>query len=75
MARQLRVDYPGAVFHVMSRGDRRESIFKDDRDREIFMRTVTEACDKTGWFLHAIVLMPNHFHFVLETPQANFKRN
>lgn len=55
----------------MSRGDRREPLFNDTQDRVIFIKTLTEACDKTGWLLHAFVLMTNHFHFVLETPQAN----
>ena len=71
MARKLRVEYPGAVYHVMNRGDRREPIFKDDEDRQRFMVTLGEACDKTGWQIHALCLMPNHFHLVLETPQPN----
>lgn len=71
MARKLRVEYPGALYHVMNRGDRREPIFKDDRDREVFLETLGEVCDKTGWEVHAYCLMPNHFHLVMETPQAN----
>jgi putative transposase len=71
MARKLRVQYPGALYHVMNRGDRREPIFKDDRDRERFMEALAEACGKTGWQVHAYCLMPNHFHLVVETPQAN----
>ena len=71
MARKLRIQYPGAIYHVMSRGDRREPIFVDDHDRERFLETLTEACQKTGWQLHAFCLMSNHFHLVLETPQAN----
>ena len=71
MARRLRVEYPGADYHLMNRGDRRESIFKDDQDRELFLHTFTEACTKTGWKVHAYVLMPNHFHLVVETPGAN----
>jgi REP-associated tyrosine transposase len=71
MARKLRVQYPGAIYHVMNRGDRREPIFKDDRDRLRFQETLGEACAKTGWQVHAYCLMPNHFHLVLETPQAN----
>ena len=49
MARKLRVQYPGAIYHVMNRGDRRESIFKDDLDRERFLATLGEACAKTSW--------------------------
>jgi putative transposase len=71
MARKLRVQYPGAIYHVMSRGDHREPIFRDDRDRERFLATLGEACAKTGWQVHAYCLMGNHFHLVLETPQAN----
>ena len=55
----------------MNRGDRRESIFKDDHDREHFLATLGEACAKTSWQVHAFCLMPNHFHLVVETPQAN----
>ena len=67
----LRLEYPGAVYHVMNRGDRRGPIFKDDLDRQKFLLTLGQTCDKTGWQLHAYCLMPNHFHLVLETPQAN----
>jgi REP element-mobilizing transposase RayT len=71
MARKVRVEYPGAIYHVMNRGDRREPIFKDDADRQRFVETLAEACAKTGWQVHAYVLMPNHFHLVIETPQPN----
>ena len=71
MARKLRVEYPGAIYHVMNRGDRREPIFLDDADRQRFFDALGEACAKTGWQVHAYVLMPNHFHLVVETPQPN----
>jgi REP element-mobilizing transposase RayT len=71
MARKLRVEYPGAIYHVMNRGDRREPIFKDDWDRRRFLETLGEACAKTSWQVHAYCLMENHFHLVLETPLAN----
>ena len=71
MTRKLRVEYPGAIYHVMNRGDRREPIFRDDEDRERFLETMGEACLKTGWKVDAYCLMLNHFHFVIETPQAN----
>lgn len=71
MARKLRVQHFGAIYHVMNRGDRREPIFKDDKDREHFIQTLGETCGKTGWQAHALCLMPNHFHLVIETPQAN----
>jgi putative transposase len=71
MARKPRVEYPGAIYHVMNRGDRQEAIFNDDKDRQCFLTTLGEACGKTGWQVHALCLMPNHFHLVVETPQAN----
>jgi REP element-mobilizing transposase RayT len=69
MARKLRVEYPGAIYHVMNRGDRREPIFRDAADRERFVETLGEACERGGWQAHAYCLMPNHFHLVVETPQ------
>ena len=71
MPRKLRVEYPGAIYHVMSRGDRREKIFLDDVDRQDFIKTLAEACQKTAWQVHAYCLMPNHYHLVLETPEPN----
>jgi putative transposase len=71
MARKLRVEYEGALYHVMNRGDRREAIFLDDEDRQCFLTTLGQACAKTGWQVHALCLMGNHFHLVVETPQAN----
>jgi REP element-mobilizing transposase RayT len=71
MARKLRVEYAGAIYHLMNRGDRQEPICRDDRDRQQFLDTLGEAGGKTGWQVHALCLMPNHFHLVLETPRAN----
>ena len=71
MARKLRVEYPGAIYHVMNRGDRREPIFLDDQDRKEFLKTLGEACIKADWQIHAYCLMRNHFHLVLETPQGS----
>ena len=69
MARKLRVEYPGAIYHVMNRGDRREAIFRDEADRQRFVETLGEACARGGWQVHAYCLMSNHFHLVVETPQ------
>ena len=69
VARKLRVEYPGAIYHVMNRGDRREPIFQDDADRKRFMETLGEAGIRSGWQVHAYCLMANHFHLVVETPQ------
>ena len=71
MPRKLRIQYPGAMYHLMSRGDRREKIFLDDVDRQDFIKTLAEACQKTNWQVHAYCLMPNHYHLVLETPEPN----
>ena len=71
MPRKLRVEYPGAIYHVMHRGDRRESIFRDEEDRKLFLLTLGQCCGKTDWQVHAWCLMPNHFHLVVETPRAN----
>ena len=71
MQRKLRLEYAGAIYHLMNRGDRREKIFRSKQDREIFLRTLAEACEKTGWQVHAWCLISNHFHLVIETPQEN----
>jgi REP element-mobilizing transposase RayT len=59
------------MYHVMSHGNRREKIFLDDIDRQDFIKTLAEACQKTGWQVHAYCLMSNHYHVVLETPEPN----
>ncbi len=69
MARSLRVEYEGAIYHVVNRGDRSEDIYWDEGDREGFVKTLGEACGKAGWQVHAYCLMTNHFHLVIETPQ------
>lgn len=71
MPRKPRIEYPGAIYHVMSRGNRQEPIYLDDRDCGTFIDTLGEACTKTGWQVHAFVLMGNHYHLLLETPEAN----
>jgi REP element-mobilizing transposase RayT len=57
MARSIRIEYPGAFYHVMARGNRREAIFLDEEDRRFFLKAVGEACAMTGWRVHAWVLM------------------
>ncbi len=63
------MEYPGAIYHVLNRGDRREPIFQDDEDRQGFVAALAEVCGRSGWQVHAYCLMPNHFHLVVETPQ------
>ena len=71
MPRQLRIEYEGAVYHLLSRGDRREDIFWDDADRQNFLVLLGRTCERTAWQVHAYCLMSNHFHLVVETPRAN----
>ena len=71
MARKLRIQYEGAIYHITNRGDHREDIFLDDTDRQLFLDTLGQTCAKTDWQIHAWCLMRNHFHLVVETPKAN----
>jgi len=71
MPRQPRIEYAGAIYHVMSRGDRREAIYREDSDYELFIDTLGQACSRTGWKVHCYVLMRNHYHIMLETPEPN----
>lgn len=71
MPRQPRIEFAGAVYHLVNRGDRGEVIFQGDEDRERFIATLGAACAKTNWRIHAYCLLPDHFHLVVETPQAN----
>jgi putative transposase len=71
MARSIRIEYPGAFYHVMARGNRRERIFTDEADRRFFCQTLGETCGRTGWRVHAWVLLSNHYHLMVETPEAN----
>ena len=59
------------MYHAMSRGDQRDDIFFDDVDRYDFIKTLAEACLKTDWLVQAFCLMKNHYHLVIETPNAN----
>lgn len=71
MARSIRIQAAGAYYHVMARGNRREAIFHDDDDRRFFLHTLAQACERTGWRVHAWVLMGNHYHLFLQTPEPN----
>ncbi len=68
MPRQVRIEYDGAFYHVMCRGNRREAIFAEDQDRERFLTTIGEATQRMGWRIHAYVLMSNHYHSWWKTP-------
>ncbi len=71
MARKLRMEFPGAVYHVINRGNYRGDIFATAGARGAFLKCLWAACEKSGWRLHAYVLMRNHFHLALETPRGN----
>lgn len=71
MARQPRIEFAGAFYHVLCRGNRGERIFEGDEDRHMFLRTLAECCEKCGWRVFAWVLMGNHYHLVVHTPEAN----
>ena len=60
MARPLRIEFSGALYHVTSRGDRREAIFEDDEDRDMFLSTLAEVVERFNWLCHAYCLMTNH---------------
>lgn len=71
MARQLRIQYPGAFYHVFSRGNQKQPIFLSDDDRYFFLKCLREAYEKFGVIVHVYCLMPNHFHLILETTLGN----
>ncbi|MBI5485497.1 MAG: transposase [Deltaproteobacteria bacterium] len=74
MARPLRIIYPGAFYHVTSRGNERKDIFKSRRDREKFLEYLASATERYGAVIHAYCLMSNHFHLLLETPAGNLSQ-
>jgi putative transposase len=74
MARPLRIEFPGAVYHVTSRGNEKRRIFKNDGDRKAFLAFLAETATRFGWSITAWVLMTNHFHLVLQTPEPNLSR-
>lgn len=74
MTRPLRVEFPGALYHVTSRGDRREDIFRSDGDREIWLKVLAEVCSRFNWVVHAFCQMGNHYHLVVETVDGKLAR-
>ncbi|HUP49977.1 MAG TPA: transposase [Thermoanaerobaculia bacterium] len=74
MARPLRIEFPGAIWHITSRGNERRDIVRDDDDRLRFVRLLRRVVDDRGWRLHAWVLMSNHYHLLLETPEMALSR-
>lgn len=74
MARPLRIEYPGALYHVTARGNARDWIYLDDEDRQAFTDLLAEVVGGFNWLLHAYCLMGNHYHLLVETPDANLGR-
>jgi REP element-mobilizing transposase RayT len=71
MARKLRLEFPGACYHVLNRGNYRAQVFGDEKTRAAFEECLFEACQKSNWLLHAFVIMSNHYHLAIETPDGN----
>lgn len=71
MARPLRIQYPGAVYHITCRGNERKDIYKDDKDRKTFLELLTESAKIYSIKIYCYVLMSNHFHLLIETPRGN----
>ena len=74
MTRPLRIEYAGALYHITSRGDRREDIYRDDDDREAWLATFAQVCARFNWRCHAWCLMDNHYHLVVETIEGNLAK-
>jgi putative transposase len=74
MARPLRIEYDGAFYHLTSRGNERKAIFKDDTDRQLFLDSLSQVTERFHWLCHAYCLMDNHYHLVVETPDANLSQ-
>jgi putative transposase len=74
MARPLRLEFAGALYHITSRGDRQDDIYENDDDREAFLSVIDGVCETYNWVCHAYCLMSNHYHLLIETPDANLSR-
>jgi putative transposase len=74
MTRPLRLEFAGALYHITSRGDRREDIVDNNNDRETFLTILGDVCRNHNWVCHAYCLMSNHYHLLIETPDANLSK-
>ena len=74
MARLLRIQYPGAFYHITSRGNERKPIFKSKKDREQFLSYCKSAHERYGAIIHVYCLMDNHYHLILQTPLGNLSK-
>lgn len=73
MSRPLRIEFPGAVYHITGRGNARRRIYRDDDDWEQFLSVLAHVVGCYGWLCHAYCLMDNHYHLLIETPKANLE--
>ncbi|HSO81920.1 transposase [Thiocapsa sp.] len=74
MARPLRIELAGGIYHVTSRGDRREAIYRDDADRDAWLAVFAEVCERFNWRCHAYCQMTNHYHLVVGTAEGNLSK-
>ena len=74
MSRPLRLEFPGALYHLTSRGDRREDIYEDDTDRQAFLDVFSSVIERHNWVCYAYCLMSNHYHLLVQTPDANLSK-
>jgi len=74
MARPLRIEFAGALYHLTSRGDGQEDIYRSDDDRHRFFAVLGEVCERFDWIVHAYCLMGNHYHLLVETPGGNLAK-
>ncbi len=74
MSRPIRIEFLNALYHVTARGDRREDIFDDNEDRQVFLATLEQVITQFNWICHAWCLMDNHYHLLIQTPDANLSK-
>ncbi len=74
MSRPIRIEFPDALYHITSRGDRREDIFENDDDRRAFLQTLAQVVDQFNWVCYAWCLMGNHYHLLIQTPDGNLSK-
>lgn len=74
MVRSLRIEYPGALYHITSRGNKQENIYLSDDDRILFLEIFSQVCQRCNWVCYAYCLMSNHYHLLIETPFANLSK-
>ena len=74
MSRPLRIEFTGALYHVTSRGNERKNIYRQEKDFALFLNVLANVCTQYNWVIHAYCLMSNHYHLLIETPDANLSK-